>query len=130
VVEIAQQYYADDHDRIADPTVRQEVLLYEMNRRALQLTQRRTVEESTDGRTPGPASSIFKTVSTELEQQYFDLMVGLRGTQGFGWEGDSFTAAELQTTRSWLLSRAASIYSGSNEIQRNIIAKRVLGLPD
>jgi alkylation response protein AidB-like acyl-CoA dehydrogenase len=36
----------------------------------------------------------------------------------------------LETTRQWLYFRAGSIYSGSNEIQRNIIAKRVLGLPD
>ena len=57
-------------------------------------------------------------------------MTSLRGTQGYGWEGDSFSNAELESTKQWLVSRAASIYSGSNEIQRNIIAKRVLGLPD
>ena len=41
-----------------------------------------------------------------------------------------FSEQELQSTRDWLYYRAASIYSGSNEVQRNIIAKRVLGLPD
>ena len=88
------------------------------------------MEESMDGKAPGPASSIFKTVGSELEQRYCELMSTMRGTQGDGWEGDSFTDEEIAATRRWLDSRAASIYSGSNEIQRNIIAKRVLGLPD
>jgi alkylation response protein AidB-like acyl-CoA dehydrogenase len=56
--------------------------------------------------------------------------VQMRGFQGVGWDGDAFTPEELEGTRSWLSDRAASIYSGSNEIQRNIVAKRVLGLPD
>ena len=49
---------------------------------------------------------------------------------GLGWQGEGFDADELDGTRNFLGERAASIYSGSNEIQRNIIAKRVLGLPD
>ena len=57
-------------------------------------------------------------------------MCQLRGTQGYGWTGDSFDEQAREWTRTFLSTRAASIYSGSNEIQRNIIAKRVLGLPD
>jgi alkylation response protein AidB-like acyl-CoA dehydrogenase len=116
--------------KIADPAARDQVLHYDMDSLALQLTQRRVVEESRNSKTPGPATSIFKVVGTELQQQYYHLMTGLKGTQGFGWEGDSFGQEELETVRDWLFYRAASIYSGSNEIQRNIIAKRVLGLPD
>ena len=72
----------------------------------------------------------MKVVSTDLEKMQTELMTSLRGTQGYGWEGNGFTQAELDGTRQFLRSRAASIYSGSNEMQRNIIAKRVLGLPD
>jgi alkylation response protein AidB-like acyl-CoA dehydrogenase len=57
-------------------------------------------------------------------------MCQLRGFQGYGWTGDTFSDDEREWTRAFLSTRAASIYSGSNEIQRNIIAKRVLGLPD
>lgn len=130
LVETAKNFFGERNGRIADDTVREDVLQYEMNMKSFQLTQRRTLEESNDGSTPGPATSIFKMVGTELEKRYAELMTSLRGTQGCGWEGDGFSAEELAATRRFLQSRAASIYSGSNEIQRNIIAKRVLGLPD
>ena len=129
VVDVARKYCGEENDRITKQ-FRDPVISYEMNARALKLTQRRIVEESTDGKTPGAATSIMKVVSTDLEKMQTELMASLRGTQGFGWEGDGFTQAELDGTRQFLRSRAASIYSGSNEIQRNIIAKRVLGLPD
>jgi alkylation response protein AidB-like acyl-CoA dehydrogenase len=120
----------DDAGRINDSALRQQVLEYNMNSQAFRLTQRRTVQESQDGSTPGPATSIFKMYGTELQQDKSELMCKLRGFQGYGWSGESFTGEELEWTRAFLSNRAASIYSGSNEIQRNIIAKRVLGLPD
>jgi alkylation response protein AidB-like acyl-CoA dehydrogenase len=118
-----------DDGCIADGSWRERVLAYEMNNRVFRLAQRRAVEES-EGGTPGPVTSIFKVYGSELQQDYYDIMTRLRGYRGFGWDVDNFSAEELETTRQWLYYRAGSIYSGSNEIQRNIIAKRVLGLPD
>jgi alkylation response protein AidB-like acyl-CoA dehydrogenase len=129
--EVALEYIGrGDDGLINDPSVRQRVLAHNMNSHAFRLTQQRTVQESQDGATPGPATSIFKMYGTELQQERSDLMCQLRGTQGYGWTGDEFSAEEREWTRAFLSTRAASIYSGSNEIQRNIIAKRVLGLPD
>ncbi|MEM7077561.1 MAG: acyl-CoA dehydrogenase family protein [Pseudomonadota bacterium] len=119
-----------DEGKIDDPALRGRVITYNMNSAAYQLTQRRTVEESSDGSTPGPATSIFKMYGTELQQEKSDLMCQLRGFGGYGWSGDMFDEDAREWTRTFLSNRAASIYSGSNEIQRNIIAKRVLGLPD
>jgi alkylation response protein AidB-like acyl-CoA dehydrogenase len=127
---IAKDYLGEADGKIADSAMRDQVLQYEMAQRSLNLTKRRVIQESADGATPGPATSIFKVMSTDLEKIYSGLATSLRGSQGFGWEGDAFTDTELEDMRVLLSSRAASIYSGSNEIQRNIIAKRVLGLPD
>ena len=126
----AKKYLGVQDGRIADDAVRERVAAHNINEQAFRLTQRRTVEEAKDGRTPGPATSIFKMYGTELQQDKSSLFVQMRGTQGLGWEGDGFNAREVGDTRAFLAGRAASIYSGSNEIQRNIVAKRVLGLPD
>jgi len=58
------------------------------------------------------------------------LKSSLRGTNGVGWEGEGFTSDEVDATRGWLRDRAVTIYGGTNEVQLNIISKRVLGLPD
>ena len=126
----AKAYSGETEGRIEDDSLRQRVIQHNINSASYQLTQRRTVEESSDGSTPGPATSIFKMYGTELQQDRSSLFVEMRGTDGLGWSGDGFTPQSIGDTRAFLANRAASIYSGSNEIQRNIIAKRVLGLPD
>jgi alkylation response protein AidB-like acyl-CoA dehydrogenase len=131
LADVARTYVGQrDDGRLADPALRSEVIRHTMNSRVFRLTQRRTVEESSDGRTPGPATSIFKMYGTELQQEKSALLVKLRGFNGIGWAGDAFDTEEIEGMRTFLGERAASIYSGSNEVQRNIIAKRVLGLPD
>ena len=54
----------------------------------------------------------------------------MMGHNGLGWDGDAFEAQELAAVRSWLSGKAVSIYGGSFEIQNNIIAKNILGLPE
>ena len=49
--------------------------------------------------------------------------------RGLGWEGDDFSADELDVCRAWLRSKSYTIAGGSSEVQLNIIAKRVLELP-
>ena len=121
---------ADATGRLTDAAVRSEIVAHEMNERALRLTQRRTVEESEGGKTPGPATSMFKLYEANLRKQRMELLVSVRGFQGIGWEGEHFELAAMADARVWLQSKASSIAGGSNEVQLNIIAKRVLGLPD
>ena len=113
-----------------DPALVDQVIRHEMHERAFRLTQRRTVAESYDSATPGPQTSIFELCQAELEKETSNLKALLRGTQGLGWEGDGFSHDEVASARDWLSIKRRSIARGSNEIQMNIIAKRVLGLPD
>ena len=125
----AKRYAGDDGGRIANPRLRSQVVVHNMNDRAFRLTQHRAVEEARGSGTPGPITSIFKMYGTELRQEKSSLFVEMRGTESLRWD-EAFDSLLLEDTRTWLADRASSIYSGSNEIQRNIIAKRVLGLPD
>ena len=77
----------------------------------------------------GAVSSVLKLYGTEVSKRRYELMVSMMGYRGLGW-GDGFDATELHRTRAWLRSRASSIEGGTSEIQLNIIAKRVLGLPE
>ena len=56
-------------------------------------------------------------------------MIAMMGSQGIGWEGEDFSATEIDTARQCLFSKALSIAGGTTEVQLNIIAKRILGLP-
>ena len=118
----------DRYGREPDHVAR--LVSFDMRQRAFRLTQRRTVAESDDGKTPGAQTSIFELCQAELEKEETDLKARMLGTQGLGWTGDGYTSEEIAYTRDWLSRKRRSIARGSNEIQMNIIAKRVLGLPD
>ena len=126
---IAKQYRGEVDGTIAEVATREEVLGIDMDARAFQLTQRRAAEER-EGATPTFATSMFKYYNSELLTRRMEALTRLRGTQGVGWEGASFKDEELANTRAWLHVKANTIAAGSSEIQLNIIAKRVLELPD
>jgi alkylation response protein AidB-like acyl-CoA dehydrogenase len=130
LAELAKQYSGEANNRIADPGAREKVLNHSMRERAFQLTTRRVNQENQSGKTPGATTSIFKLVGANLARDATELKSELMGFNGLGWEGDSFTKKEIDSTRNWLNSRAVTIYGGTNEVQMNIIGKRVLGLPD
>ncbi len=129
LAEAARHYVGLVDGKLAHAALRDDILRHRMNGTALSLTQSRTVQES-DGGTPGAATSIFKFYGAEIRKEQLELQLRVRGTQALGWEGDTFTQDDHDVTRNWLGSKAGSIAGGSNEVQLNIIAKRVLGLPD
>ena len=127
---VAVEYLGTSEGRIADAALRDEVLRWNMNKAAFGLTQRRAGEQARDGKTPGEVTSVFKLFGSILARERQELIVRLMGSQGTGWDGAGFNETEIAAARSWLSSRAVTIYGGTNEIQADIIAKRVLGLPD
>ena len=131
--ELAADYVGIENGRIRDPFLRADILAHRMNDRAFQLTTRRLGEEIADGRAPGAESSMFKYYGTEQNKRRFELMLDLMGSRSLGSvvaEQNAYDEFELETTRGWLRSKANSIEGGTSEVQLNIIAKRVLGLPD
>ena len=57
-------------------------------------------------------------------------MVEALGHQGLGWDGPGYETPEVAAVRGWLRAKANSIEGGTSEVNLNVIAKRVLGLPD
>ncbi len=97
---------------------------------ALELTALRVVAHSADGK-PHPASSVLKLKGSELQQAVSELVVDLGGPASLAsGAGDASDLAEWwrRATPAYLNLRKASIYGGSNEIQRQIIAGTILGL--
>ena len=130
IAEWAQEYVGGANGRIDDPEIRRRVIEQGIGDDAYQLTIRRSFEEAASSKAPTFLSSMFKLYGTEQNMRRNDLLMSILGAHGLGWRGDGFTGAERAATRGWLRSKANSIEGGSSEIQRNIIAKRVLGLPD
>jgi alkylation response protein AidB-like acyl-CoA dehydrogenase len=127
---IAKQYMGEADGRVADGELREKITRQTMLEKSLQLTIQRVSEESKSGKAPGAATSIFKLVGSTLAKEGSSLKSELRGLAGTGWEGEGFSADEIESTQGWLRDRAVTIYGGTNEVQMNIISKRVLGLPD
>jgi acyl-CoA dehydrogenase len=115
---------------LPDPVLRDRITQVELDTRAFMLTVQRTRDAAKAGHQPGAESSLFKVYGTELNQRRQELLVSMAGPQSLGWEGEGFDEEELALARDWLRSRGNTIEGGTSEIQRNIIAKRVLGLPD
>jgi acyl-CoA dehydrogenase len=129
-LEGAAMHYLGDSDKISDPVLRDQIAQFKIDTEAFAFTSQRSVEESKQGQGPNATSSMLKYYGCELNKRRYELLLKAMGSQSLGWEGAGFAEDELQITREWLRSKANSIEGGTLEVQLNIIAKRVLGLPD
>jgi len=137
--DMARQVNANGRPLIADPAFRQRVAQLEVDMKALEITQYRVVSayDKAKGGRPDPLSSVLKVKGTELLQATTELAVDVAGPMATPiWaeelaamnEPDDLLEASSAATGSYLFLRAASIYGGTNEIQKNILTKAVLGL--
>ena len=127
---LAKKYVGVEGAVLRDAALRHEVAQNEMDTKAFKLTVQRARDAARAGHQPGPESSMFKLYGTELSMRRTELMSRIAAAQGLGWGGPGFAQEEIDLTRNWLRARGNSIEGGTSEIQRNIIAKRVLHLPD
>lgn len=128
LVDRARAMYGDN-GRISDPLLRDELARFGILNECLDMTRQRIQQATEAGAKPGPESSIMKVAGTNIKQARYELGMRMGGLNAVGWEGDAFRQDDLTETREYLRSRANSIEGGSSEIQLNIIAKNVLGLP-
>jgi alkylation response protein AidB-like acyl-CoA dehydrogenase len=115
---------------IDDPVMRGKIARLEVRHRSLQMANWRALAGAQLGHSPGPESSILKIRGSELVQQVYELAMELMGHDALAWFPDKGVVPELEESVAslFLYYRATTIYGGSNEIQRNIIAKHILGL--
>jgi pimeloyl-CoA dehydrogenase large subunit len=121
-----------------DPDFRARVASVEIELKALEITQMRVIsaQEKRAGGGPDPASSILKIKGTDLQQATTELLLELAGPNALPAGRDLGLRNDFETAIGWAESaapiyfnmRKVSIYGGSNEIQRNVIAKAILGL--
>ncbi len=120
-------------EQMSDPLVAARIAELENELLALELTALRVVAHS-EGGEPHPASSVLKLKGTELQQAVSELVVDLAGPGSLasgaadGTAGSDLAGWATRATPTYLNLRKASIYGGSNEVQRQIISKTILGL--
>lgn len=134
---IARTEMDGDKPLLANPFFKRKVAELEVDLTALEFTELRTLAGEAAGKGPGPESSLLKIKGTEIQQRITELAleaVGHYGAPYFRGFGEGDNAHPIgpdyahRAAPTYFNVRKTSIYGGSNEIQRNIIAKMVLGL--
>jgi alkylation response protein AidB-like acyl-CoA dehydrogenase len=123
----------------AEPEFQAKIAEAEIKLKALEISELRCLADIAAGGSPGPVSSVLKLRGTEIIQEITTLFLECAGPYAAPWAPEAATPgtnfdpigpdwAQRETIR-YLTGRTASIAGGSDEVQRNIIAKHVLGLP-
>jgi acyl-CoA dehydrogenase len=125
--EIAADTIGRDNGVLADALLRAKIAEFEVDGWAFLLTMQRAADMAKAGQGTGAYSSVLKYYGAELNKRRHELMMDSGGSDALEWEGER--SRDGKTARDWLRSKANSIEGGTSEVQLNIIAKRVLGLP-
>jgi len=112
-----------------DRRLRQQLAEAYVEVRLFQLHNLRSVSRLAKGREPGPEGSALKLYWSEMSKRMHSTALDVVGASAPLWKGATDNPGGGSWQRSWLYYQASSIWAGTNEIQRNIIGERVLGLP-
>jgi alkylation response protein AidB-like acyl-CoA dehydrogenase len=112
-----------------DPRLRRVLAELAAGARVLRMTSYRNAARLEETGRPGPEGSILKLAWSELDQRVKDTALEILGLAGLVPEGDPLAVEDGYWAHELLWSRASTIYAGTSEVQRNIIAQRALGLP-
>jgi alkylation response protein AidB-like acyl-CoA dehydrogenase len=120
---------ATDGPPAADPLVRQRLAQLAIDVEVLRLTAYRNISQLMRSGRPGPEGSMLKLLWSELEQRIMETASWISGAYAQLDEHAPQAHDDGRWQYGYLWSRAATIYAGTSEVQRNVIAQRVLGLP-
>ncbi|KPJ50512.1 MAG: hypothetical protein AMJ38_01700 [Dehalococcoidia bacterium DG_22] len=129
LVRFATETKRDGQPLIEDPMIGRKLAELTIEAEVAQLLSHRVVWMASRGQLPNYEASVAKTFTTELEQRIANFGMHLLGLYGQLAEGSKWAALEGRIQYEYLWTVGVTIYAGSNEIQRNIIATRGLGLP-
>jgi alkylation response protein AidB-like acyl-CoA dehydrogenase len=134
--QVVHEVYLDDLYRLAaqqgtldDPAVADALAQSYVELRVLRLHNWRTLSRLAKHIEPGPESSWIKLAWTDMTQHMAATAVDLCGPAAPLWRGARDLPADGKWQRQWLWSKAGSIAGGTSEVQKNIVAERILGLP-
>jgi 3-oxochol-4-en-24-oyl-CoA dehydrogenase len=118
-----------EHGVVTDPLLRQRLAALYIESEVLRLIRLRTVSAKVQGLEPGPEASVRKALADEHGQHVMATAVELAGSDGMLLDRGPFGADTPTWAKGYLFSRALTIGGGTSEVQRNILAERILGLP-
>ena len=127
LLQLAHEHPAT-RERLGDPAVRQRLAQAHIEVEILRLQGYRSLTNLLRTGHPGNESSMEKVLGSETDQRLQDLAMGLFGPYGSLRDG-TLALGEGTIPRQFLYARSETIMGGTSEIQRNVIAQRILGLP-
>jgi len=113
----------------SDATMRQRIAQAQIEAHVFRLIGLRNLTKAQHGQAPGPEASVVKLYWSEMDKRLQEAAIGVQGMYGALAPGSPSAIEDGRWQYGWMWAQAETIYAGSSEIQRNIIAERVLGLP-
>jgi acyl-CoA dehydrogenase len=123
----AQMVGVDERGQLADTLLRGQIAAFEIDEAAFRLAMERAGDLAKAGQGNPAFASVLKYYGAELNKRRHELLMSAGGSDALEWEGPR--SSDGAAARTWLRSKANSIEGGTSEVQLNIIAKRILGLP-
>ena len=123
----AERLGRDESGRLADGVLRAEIARFEVDEAAFRAWMRMAGAQARAGEAIGALSSALKYYGAELNKRRWELMMAVGGADALEWQGDR--SQDGAAVRTWLRTKGNSIEGGTSEVQLNVVAKRILGLP-
>ncbi|MHA7684804.1 acyl-CoA dehydrogenase family protein [Cupriavidus sp. PET2-C1] len=117
----------NERGEVDAPMLRAQIATFEIDEAAFALAGERALDLARQGEGIAAFSSVLKYYGSELNKRRYELLMSIGGSEALEWESER--SNDGATARGWLRSKANSIEGGTSEVQLNIVAKRLLGLP-